>query len=231
MTCGGCDLPLLDDDNAEARPFVDRLHHIGRRHRVVVLDGEAVRRPWIPRPEFRGAPRDLLRLRLVHGQRRGEHAGMRIGNAEIFEDALDRAILAERTVQRVEGDVGLEFGKHRSRYHGRHPRVTRSRPSHSSASAQRIFPRKEPQAAQKKIPYQDRPHLATSFPVIPSPAQASHPPRSRADLFSLSFSTTPQIRRSTSDDTLPPPDGKTPGLAVGFRKLKDPKHFRRRSES
>ena len=37
---------------------------------------------------------------------------MRVGNGEIFEDALDRAVLAERAVQRVEGDIGLELGKH-----------------------------------------------------------------------------------------------------------------------
>ena len=36
---------------------------------------------------------------------------MRVGNVQIFEDALDGAVLAERTVQRVEGDIGLEFSK------------------------------------------------------------------------------------------------------------------------
>ena len=37
---------------------------------------------------------------------------MRVGDAEIFENALDRAVLAERSVQGVEGDVRLELGKH-----------------------------------------------------------------------------------------------------------------------
>ncbi len=38
---------------------------------------------------------------------------MGIGNAEIFKDALDGAILAEWTMQRVEGDIGPELGEHR----------------------------------------------------------------------------------------------------------------------
>ena len=36
---------------------------------------------------------------------------MGVGDFEIFQDALDRAVLAERPVQRVEGDVGLELGQ------------------------------------------------------------------------------------------------------------------------
>ena len=104
-------LVLLDDDDAEARAFVDRLHHIGRLHRVLVLDGEAVDHL---RFRHRNADRlgDLLGLLLVHGKRRGEHAGMGVGNAQIFEDALDGAVLAERPMQRVEDDVRLELGKH-----------------------------------------------------------------------------------------------------------------------
>ena len=39
---------------------------------------------------------------------------MRVGNVEIFQDALDRAVLAERPVQRIEGDVRLQLGKHRA---------------------------------------------------------------------------------------------------------------------
>jgi hypothetical protein len=36
---------------------------------------------------------------------------MRIGNFEIFEDALDGAILAERAVKRIEDDIRLQSGK------------------------------------------------------------------------------------------------------------------------
>ena len=37
---------------------------------------------------------------------------MRVGDVEDLEHALDRAVLAEGSVQRVEGDVGLELRKH-----------------------------------------------------------------------------------------------------------------------
>ncbi|GAA4116790.1 hypothetical protein GCM10023067_19880 [Aminobacter aganoensis] len=39
---------------------------------------------------------------------------MGIGNAEIFEDALDRAVFAKGTMKRIERDVRLELGKHRA---------------------------------------------------------------------------------------------------------------------
>ena len=39
---------------------------------------------------------------------------MGVGDAEIFEDALDGAVLAERAMQRIERDVGLQRGKHRA---------------------------------------------------------------------------------------------------------------------
>ena len=44
---------------------------------------------------------------LVHGERRGEHAGMGVGNAQEFQHALDHAVLAARPVQGVEGDIRL----------------------------------------------------------------------------------------------------------------------------
>ena len=52
-----------------------------------------------------------LALSLLHGERRGEHAGMRVGDAQDLQQALDRAVLAEAAVQRVEGDVGLELAR------------------------------------------------------------------------------------------------------------------------
>ncbi len=53
-----------------------------------------------------------LRLFLVHGERGGQHARMGVGNLQHLEDALDRAVLAKGAVQRVEGDVGLQFLQH-----------------------------------------------------------------------------------------------------------------------
>ncbi len=56
----------------------------------------------------------VLGLRLVHGERGGQNAGMGVGNFQIFENALDRAVLAERTVKGVEGDVRAQRGQNRS---------------------------------------------------------------------------------------------------------------------
>ena len=36
---------------------------------------------------------------------------MGVGNGQIFEDALDGAVLAERAVQRIEGNVRLQLRK------------------------------------------------------------------------------------------------------------------------
>ena len=55
---------------------------------------------------------DALRLLLVHGERRGEHAGMRVGDVEDLQQALDRAVLAEGAVQGVEDDVRPELRQH-----------------------------------------------------------------------------------------------------------------------
>ena len=48
----------------------------------------------------------MPRHRLVHGDRRGQHAGMRVGHRQDLEHALDAAILAVLAVQGVEHDVG-----------------------------------------------------------------------------------------------------------------------------
>src|SRR5690606_10335494 len=54
----------------------------------------------------------LFRPRLVHRQGRGEHAGMRVGNPQPFEDALDASVLAPATMQRVEDDIRPGTRKH-----------------------------------------------------------------------------------------------------------------------
>ncbi len=104
-------LTLMHDDDAEARTFVDRLDDIWRLHRMLALDGEAIGHLRF-RHRNPGRPGDLLGLLLVHGERRSQHAGVRVGNAQIFEDALNGAVLAEGTMQRIEGNVRPEFGKH-----------------------------------------------------------------------------------------------------------------------
>ena len=53
----------------------------------------------------------MPRHRLVHGDRRGEHAGMGVGHGQDLEHALDAAVLAVLAVQRVEHDVGPAAGR------------------------------------------------------------------------------------------------------------------------
>ncbi len=52
-------------------------------------------------------PEQLLGLALVHRERRGEHVGAGVRNAEHLEQALDAAVLAPATVERDEGDIHL----------------------------------------------------------------------------------------------------------------------------
>ena len=73
---------------------------------LVTIDDDAVRDR-----HARGLQHHLGEV-LLHGQRRSEHAGMGVGNAQDFQHALDRAVLADPPVQRIEGDVGLEPGEH-----------------------------------------------------------------------------------------------------------------------
>ena len=88
-------------------PDGETVHHLGFGHRNA------------------GRFRDRLCLLLVHGKSRGEHARMGVGNCQIFEDALDRAVLAERAMQRIEGDIRLELRQHLAMSRPTSTRVTR----------------------------------------------------------------------------------------------------------
>ena len=93
------------------------------------------RSPTTGRP---AAAIDVLGARLVHRQRRGEHAGMRVGNAQPFEHALDAAVLAPAAVQRVEGDVGLRRRPDATRGRGRRrPRPPRYPAARNAAAHSR----------------------------------------------------------------------------------------------
>ena len=94
----------LDDEDADAGAFAHGFEHIGRRQNVgaggvLALDHLAVGY------RHTNSADDLLGQLLVHGQRRRQHAGMRIGNLQIFEDALDLPILAPAAMQSVETGV------------------------------------------------------------------------------------------------------------------------------
>ena len=64
-----------------------------------------------------GAHHDALGLELVHGQRRGEHARAGVGDAEPFQRALDKPVLAAGSVQ---GDPGALESRARELLHGPH---------------------------------------------------------------------------------------------------------------
>src|SRR5208283_804734 len=103
-------LVLADDEDAEGGALRDGLQHIGPRQRVLprrLAPGEdAPARHGNPRPGEYGLG-DLL----MHRRRRGEHSGMRVGDAQKLQDALYDAVLAEATMQRVEGRIRPQFGE------------------------------------------------------------------------------------------------------------------------
>ncbi len=122
-----------DDAHADRGAFRDRLDDIGPRDRIAGGKVGAGREDALGHAHAdRGD--DALGARLVHRDRRGEHARMRVGNAHQLEQALDAAILAEAAVQHVEDDVGLAAsGRRRSRRHrGRHPACARRGPVRSA---------------------------------------------------------------------------------------------------
>ena len=104
--------PLADDIDPDRGPLVIGLHHIGRGQHMPRLH-------LFPRCQHAfhhrqtGGAVDFLGLDLVHRQGRGQHAGMRIGDAKPFQQALDAAILAPAAMQGVEADVGAQFGQPR----------------------------------------------------------------------------------------------------------------------
>ena len=100
MICGGCDWSSLTMTTPKEDPSRTGRGEVEAVHQALLGDRNA------------GGLGDDLRLRLVHGERGSEHTGMGIGNFEIFEDTLDGSVLTEGTVQRIEGDIRLQRGKH-----------------------------------------------------------------------------------------------------------------------
>ncbi len=103
---------LGDDEDADARAFGNRLDDIGPRQRMG-FRGVLARHHHAFGNRHPGIGHRHLGDVLLHGERRGEHAGMAVGNLQDFQDALDGAVLAGPAVQHVEGDIGLEIREHR----------------------------------------------------------------------------------------------------------------------
>src|SRR5215216_5942518 len=102
---------LGDDEHPDAGALVDRLDDVRRRQRMLV-GGLEPRHHAAFRHRNPRRRQDHLGQILLHGQRRGENAGVAVGHADRFEDALDRSVLTRPAVQHVESDVGLERLQH-----------------------------------------------------------------------------------------------------------------------
>ena len=98
--------PLRMISTPTEEPSFDRLDHVGQRQRVGGFQF-VDRHDAAARDRQSGGGEHRLRRDLVHGQRRGAHAGMGVGDRQPVEHALDRAVLAEAAMQRVEHGVGL----------------------------------------------------------------------------------------------------------------------------
>ena len=99
----------------------DRRAHVGRlhEHRVAELGLQPATAASSISCSYRvtwracgmpAAREHVLGLRLVHGQRRGQHAAAHVGHAGQLEQALDGAVLAQRSVQEGEHDDLLVVG-------------------------------------------------------------------------------------------------------------------------
>ena len=98
-------------EHREAEPVDDRLQHARARR-------AASRASARPRSRRCGRPlrrEHQLHRRLVHADRRREHAGADVRHVGELEQPLHRAVLAVRTVQHREHDVEREAGDDRRR--------------------------------------------------------------------------------------------------------------------
>ncbi len=115
---------LAHDDDAEGRSLRHRLHDVGRGQDVFA-GGRETRDHDAVRQRDAGGRHHELGLGLVHRERRGEHSGMGVGDAQELQQALDAPVLAHRPVQGVEGDFrlqGREIARHVGRdVEARHP--------------------------------------------------------------------------------------------------------------
>ena len=119
---------LGDDEHADARTLRHRLDDVGRRHRVRLGRLGGVDHLAIRHRDTGGRHHQLGDV-LLHRQRRREHTGMSVGNRLDFQDALQRAVLARRAMQYVEGDIGLDRLQHGCDVAAHIDRATRGSPA------------------------------------------------------------------------------------------------------
>jgi hypothetical protein len=98
-------------DHAKGRAFRDWLDHIRRRQDVLGGCLSAGDDAMLGHRNS-GCGGNTLRLMLVHGERRGEHAGMGVGNVQDLQHALDRAVLAIGSMQGIEDGIWPQACEH-----------------------------------------------------------------------------------------------------------------------
>ncbi len=165
---------LVHEVDADRRSLVVGLHDIGRLHHVPRPDLRRAGEPAFGHRQPLGAER-RLRTRLVHGERRGEHARMGVGQPQPLEQPLHATILAPAAVERVKNDIGVRFGKPRGQVEAgvdlRH--LETLVPQRGRAA----FPRREGDLALGGGPAQEDGHLAEC------PARHSHVSASSAAVY------------------------------------------------
>ena len=107
-------MPTLDPRLAgftnSGRPSASRR----RRGRRAVAPPLEVRQHLVGRLRQAARGKQRLHRGLVHAGGRGEHAGAHVGHGGQFQQALHRAVFAERSVQHREHDVEAEAGDDRA---------------------------------------------------------------------------------------------------------------------
>ena len=101
---------LSDNEDPDAGAFRDRLDDIGARQRVR-LGGLQPRDDQTIRHGDACCGHHHLGAVLLHRQRRRQHAGMAIGNAQNFHHTLNGSILAWAAMQQIERGIRLHFGQ------------------------------------------------------------------------------------------------------------------------
>ena len=227
------------DDDADGGALVDRLHDVRRRQDVTGRGFAAVDRHAL-RDGDAGRLEDDLGLVLLHGERRGEDAGMGVGQAQDLEQALDRAVLAEAAVQRVEDDIGL---RREVLEHGRdvRPDVDRRDPialplerlAAGLAGAERDLPLGRPPAHQHRDVFWCGHEAPWSLGAWSSDAgeQVAHQdPRSSApgasggrfERVNLTHTVAPSRSRATSSPSLM---SRAAAVSSGIRKARSSSHL------
>ncbi len=93
--------------DADAGPFVVGLDHIGRRHHMACAHVTGRYDHAVDHRQTGGAVHVLGAL-FVHGQRRGQHTGMRIGHPNPFQQTLNAAVFAPTAMQAVQDGIRFD---------------------------------------------------------------------------------------------------------------------------